>query len=409
MPPIQDASTPSQPAAYPGRPTLGGNVSRMYLFEFLINMHFFAGVLIPFFTDWGGITFTQVMLIQSLFFILISILEVPTGAIADHLGRKASLILGALAIFITPMLYAWEPSFKLFLVAEFFWALAAALISGANQALLYDTLKEMGREQQSKRILARASSCKIIAIMISAPIGSLIAARYGLRMPMLCMTIPFGLAFLLGFTFKEPPVEKREKESYLRVMLGGLRYFFGHDILRKLAFDAISIHILCFMAIWLFQPRLKDIGVPLAVFGFVMSASTGLQALVMNQFETLERWAGSKRRYLVISAVIPGLAYFLLGWTRNHWLAGLSIMLIGGIGLSRNVLLVNYMNKYIESHNRATVLSSVSMVRQFVSALVYPTVGLLAEWSLPGTLMILGAAVLACGAASRVQEAHLLD
>lgn len=71
---------------------------KYYLFSFLRDFAFFSAVLIPFFTKWGGISMTQVQLLQSWFMLWIFIMEVPTGAIADFFGRKHSLCLGTIII-----------------------------------------------------------------------------------------------------------------------------------------------------------------------------------------------------------------------------------------------------------------------------------------------------------------------
>lgn len=388
---------------------MSSNINKMYLFKFLTGMHFFAGVLIPFFTQWGGITFLQVMLLQSWFVVWISILEIPTGAVADTLGRKASLILGAAFQIAAVVVYQWRPDFKVFLLGEFLWAFAFAFISGADQALIYDSLKQTGNEKTSKSVLARFSSLELGAIMLSAPIGSLIAERWGLQATVLCMAAPFSLAFLVALALDEPAPKPGPRKPYFQMLFDGLRYFLGHPTLRCLAFDSISISILSFMCIWLFQPALTNLGVPLGVFGFVTAGITGAQILIMNQFDRLERWLGGRKRYLLFSALIPGMAYILLGTSLQPGLAIAAIVALTGFGLSRSVLLANYMNKHIESHHRATVLSSVGMARQLSVAVLYPLVGLLAQWSLRGTFIVLGAAAVICACVSWVEESHLID
>ena len=64
------------------------NIWKMYAFRFLISMHFFSAVLIPFFLDYGNISFTKIMLLQSWFAFWSFVLEIPTGTIADYFGRK---------------------------------------------------------------------------------------------------------------------------------------------------------------------------------------------------------------------------------------------------------------------------------------------------------------------------------
>ena len=67
-------------------PRYRANIWKMYLFEFLTSLHFISAVLIPFFADWGGISFTQIMILQSWFVFVTFVAEVPTGVVADYLG-----------------------------------------------------------------------------------------------------------------------------------------------------------------------------------------------------------------------------------------------------------------------------------------------------------------------------------
>ena len=386
------------------------NMPKIYAFKFLMGLHFIGGVLIPFFTDWGGIRFFQVMVLQAFFVFSVFLLEVPTGAVADHLGRKTSLILAAVTNGIAVFVYTWTPSFAVFLVGEFLWATSFALASGADEALLYDTLKQMNEEGRSKKALARFHSFELSALMLAAPIGSAIATYVGLRQTMLFMSVPFLIAFLLALTFEEPACAgSRETRSYLETLQGGLRYFRDHRILRILAFDMVSISTLTFLVIWTYQPYLKEVGISLVYFGFVHAGLTGIQILVMNNFERLERVFGSRKRYLVWSALTAGVAFVLLGIIPNAVVTVPLLLVIAGFGLSRGVLFENYMNKHIDSSVRATVISTVSMISKLAIGSMYLAVGLLVEWSLRGTLIAIGAAIMACALLARTREAHLVD
>lgn len=141
-------------------------VGRFYALTFLLSLSFFSSVLVPFFTEWGHISRTQTQLLQSWFMLCIFILEIPTGAVADYLGRKYSIALGALSVTCAALLYGTIPDFRVFLFAEFLFALGVALQSEADTALVYDKLKEEGREEESKFIFGRAHAIRISGYLI---------------------------------------------------------------------------------------------------------------------------------------------------------------------------------------------------------------------------------------------------
>src|SRR5688572_28951228 len=65
----------------------GDPINKNYVYAYFKNFAFFSAVLVPFFTDWGHITLFQVQILQSWFSVWVFLFEVPTGAIADKIGR----------------------------------------------------------------------------------------------------------------------------------------------------------------------------------------------------------------------------------------------------------------------------------------------------------------------------------
>lgn len=384
------------------------NVRRVLYWKFLSNLHFFAGVLVPFFTDWGGLKLQQVFWLQTWFVLWIFALEMPTGAFADRFGRRASLVCATLCLFGATAYYLTHRGLAHFLFAEFLWACACAFDSGADEALIYDSLKAGGQERAAKTALTRLEAAMILPIALAAPIGSLVAAHWGLRAPLALGLIPFALALPLALSLREAPREREEAGAgYWRTLLDGARYFAGHPVLLALAFDAVAIRALCVMMIWLYQPRLRELGMPLVWFGFVTAGMTLLQAALLLRVEGVERAFGGPRRCLAWTALIPGLAYLGLAAAPSPLLASALIVLVPGLGFPRAALIGSYMHKHIPSSQRATVMSAVGMARQITVAALYLVVGWGAERSLTWTFAGLGAAVLACAAVSAVEEGHL--
>ncbi|RMF55903.1 MFS transporter [Candidatus Woesearchaeota archaeon] len=369
-----------------------------------------GGVLVPFFLEWGKISFTQLMILQSWFMLWTFILEVPTGTIADYLGRKQSIILSVFVNIIAVLVYASMPNFYIFLLGEFLWAMSAALMSGADEAFVYDTLKKIDETKQSKKIFGKLESFRLAGIMFGAPIGSVIATHFGLRAPMLLFVIPLGIAFLISLTLKEPKTkQKTESKRYISILKEGFKFFYKNKVLKILTTDFVVINAIAYFMIWLYQPMLKQAGVGLKYFGIVHAFFVLSQILIMNNYRRLEKLFGSKKRMVFLSALITGIMFVVGGLTT--WVPAVLWVIIvgGGFGMARRPLFVSYMNKYIPSSKRATVLSSVSMARRFVSIILNPIIGFMVDWSLNYTLIILGAIAIIFSFISRVKESHLID
>jgi MFS family permease len=386
------------------------NIKRTYIFRFLHHLHFFSGVLIPFFTIWGGISFFQVMILQAFFTLSVFILEIPTGVIADKYGRRTSLILAGIVTSMAAIVYSSYPSFWVFMAGEVLWAIGSSLISGADQAMIYDSLRELGREKESKKIYGRWNSIGLASIGIAAPIGSLIAEYMGLRYTMMFMSIPLLLAGLYAFSFKEPEVGRiQKKEKYLDTLKEGVKYFKNHKILKILAFDFVLIGSISFFIIWVYQVVLQNLGISIKWFGFVAAGIVFVQIVVLNSFGFFERVFRGKKNYLFFTAIITGLGFIAIGLSKNVYLSIVMILLVGAFGLTRKPLLQNYMNKFIESHNRATVLSTVSMLYMFTAAVLNLVWGYLVDWNLKYTLVLIGSLIIVITIVSRIEEEHLVD
>lgn len=388
----------------------GLNVYKYYVFKFCFGFMLFGGVLIPFFTDWGRLSFTQVMILQAWYMLCVVLLEIPTGAVADYIGRKDTIALGALFCVAAVLIYTSTPNFYVFLIGEFFWAASTAILSGADQAFIYDSLKTLNRENESKKVLGRSESTFLSGMMIASPIGSLLASVYGTRLMVMATAIPFALAFISVLTFKEPErLGNTEKKSYTGILKGGFKVFYNNKALKILTLDMIVISVIGFMMIWMFQPMLKQAGVGIEYYGFVHLALIAAEVAIISNFERLERLTGSKKGYIFASAFITGIAFIVGGLTSFIPIVILAIVVGGGFGMSRKILVLNYMNKFIPSSERATTISIISTMNNITFVVFYPVIGIMAEWSISYTLVILGACAAAFSIISKVEEEHLLD
>lgn len=390
---------------------MGSNIWKLQAIRMLFWMQFFSAVLVPFFTDWGGISLAQVLFLNAWFFLCNFLFEVPTGTVADFLGRKVSLALGSLVGVGAALLYVSRPSFPVFMAAEAVFAIAYTLHSGADEALAYDSLKAEGQTERAANVLGRMESFKLGGIITATITGGFIASAYGLSAPMRAYVFPAALAFLLSLTLREPPDTGRERKtrtSYARILTEGGRYFLGHKVVRLLAFELALTNALAWGLIWLFQPLLERGGLPLRFYGVVHALSCLGQIVFLGNVARIERWVGSMRRLLLAATVLSGVSFLLLAATRWLPLVILGIIVGFTFSLPRIPLFSAYINHHIPSERRATVLSFVSMVRTLAIVVINPIIGLLAEWSLSWTMAVLGVGLIALAAGSRVEERHLV-
>lgn len=386
------------------------NIYKLYAIRFFFYFHLFSAVLVPFYTLWGSLTLKHVFWINAWFWLWNVLLEVPTGSLADYLGRKYSLILGSILAGLGAFIYSWVPHVGVFLFAEILFAMGFSLHSGSDEAMAYDSLIEIKKESLSKKILSQMEAYKLAGITVSALMGSFIAKYWGLQMPMRLFVIPAFICTLVGWSLKEPRFHVQKiKPSYKQIFKEGLNFFFQHKIVLLLTIEFVLTNAIVWIIIWIFQPLLSQAGLDIQFFGIVHALSGLGQILILTQVHRFEKWFRSRKNVLLFMTMSCGLCFIGLGiW--NH--LGIVIVLILGIfmfGFPRIPIYISYINKYIPSTHRATILSMTSMFRAIAIVVLNLIVGWLTDFSLNGTMVLLGVILILVMWLSKLEEQHLMD
>lgn len=368
-------------------------LARYYLAKFFGSFSLASGVLIPFFTEWGGLTLTQTQTLQSWFFFCIFLLEIPTGALADYFGRKWSVALGITMLVPAVLLYGLVPRFELFLLAELVFALGYALTSGAQEALIYDWLERTGQTARDGEVFALNHAFFLSGMILAAPLGSWIAAHSTLNLPMLLTAIPYSISAILTWTLPDRRRTTRDnKMSYWATVQAGWGVLKTRADLRALAADMILVSTAGYFVIWLYQSYLTTLTVPIVTFGWYHSWLVAIQVVIAAQFLRIKSWCGGWKGYLRCSAGCVVLGYLVaLAWP-SPASALIYLALAGGFGLSRHRIMKAYLSRLIPESLRATTLSSIEMASKLALITANPIVGFLTDqsvfWAL-GAVMLL--------------------
>lgn len=382
------------------------NVPLLQASQFLKSLQFFGAVAVPFYLEWGGLDYTRMFILEGAFSLFMFFLEVPTGAIADRFGRKRSLILGAIATGASFVMFGLVRSYPLFFIANFLCALGFTCTSGADQALLYDTLLSNGSTDQGRGALARFQAVGTVGMLVGFPIGSLIAgSALAPRPQLLALTfILTGAACLLSaapLLFVVEPHRFEKVRSPFREGIDGVLAILRPGDLRRLALNHVLVSATGFFMFWFYQSLALETALPLAWNGPLGAGLNALGMILLWNAARLERWIGLSR-LLLITALAPGLLYLALGLYRAPAFVFPAAFLIVGMKLLRAPLLTDLINQIVESRNRATILSGVSMLERAVVFALYPLIGAAADRSLSAAFLILGGATVLFAVASKL-------
>lgn len=387
------------------------NVQKAYALNFLKNLFFFGAITVPFFIDWIRVDYTKMFVLQAWFTFWVFALEIPTGVVADRYGRRNSIALGAFFLSAGLFVYGMAAGYEILFLAEFLGALGIALISGADKALIYDSLIEMKRQKDARHFFARYETAGTVGMLVAFPAGSLFArsgiVAYPASLPVtfLLTGIAGLIAVLVALTMNEPK-RKREVENFVESGFEGMRYLLRHKKLRELTLNFSLISAATFFMFWFYQPIAQNAGIDIAYFGLIAAGFNLFGALLLMKLKWLEKKFGLLE-IVFYTALLPGLLFIGVSLTNSLWLVVPAIFVIAGSKFLRAPILSDFMNRHIESRNRATVLSAAFMIEKAAIAIMYPIVGLLADVSLGYALAGLGVLSLAFAFVTKLEAEHL--
>jgi hypothetical protein len=308
------------------------------------------------------------------------------------LGRRKTLIAGAVAVGIGN---------SLLLVADGFWGLAMfelalgvghSLISGADIALLYDTELALGRGEQAQRqVVGRLYGFRTVSESIAALLCSLLLL-HSMQTVVIVQAISGWVPLILALLLVEPPGARLASDDHLGNMLEICRVLLTRSRVLRLVVLALCVWSLTtFYAVWLLQKIWESQGIDLVHFGWLWAGLTVIAALAGRYAHKAEDLLGTTGLFLFIglSPVVGYLGLEHLGVVGGY-LASTTFFLSRGFGL---VVLRDALNRRVPGEYRATANSLTSFGFRGAFMLTGPLVGYYLDlWGMQTTLYLLAGA-----------------
>ncbi|MGQ7871039.1 MFS transporter [Sunxiuqinia sp. sy24] len=363
------------------------NIIKLYLIKFSKWFNLIMPVVVLFYQD-NGLSMQEIFWLKSIYSIAIVIMEIPSGYLADVWGRKNTLLLGAILGTGGFAMYSFSYGFWAFAAAEIVLGLGHSFISGADSALLYDTLKAQNREKEYIKQEGWITSSGNFAEAIAGVSGGLLAIL-SLRTPFYVQFAVAAIAIPAAFLLKEPKVQANEVTKTFKSILQTIRQTFLHRELRSAILVSSFTGTASLTFAWFVQPYFKTAGLPLSLFGILwtlLNLSVGVSSMLSYK---VEKRLGQRNSLLIIIFGLT-IGYLLAAWEIS--LAGIAILfsfyLFRGIA---HPILKDYINRYTRSEVRATILSLRNFVIRINFAIIGPLLGYLTDqFSLGTSLLVAG-------------------
>ncbi|WP_139491721.1 MFS transporter [Brevibacillus dissolubilis] len=196
------------------------NIRKMNLHAALTSFYLWVPVYILFLQQERDLSLTTIAVMEGLGWIATALSEVPTGAVADRYGRKVSLIIGGLTLGPMIILYGIVGYFPVLLLVHIIWNSVMSFTTGADMALIYDSLKAAKREGDYTRIVGRQMAIVQGSAAVAGLLGPWVAS-YDMSLPFTLSGVCVILAGGVAMTLKEPPhAESVEVEGATAVKAG---------------------------------------------------------------------------------------------------------------------------------------------------------------------------------------------
>jgi MFS family permease len=392
-----------------------GNVTTLALSMFFSAFYLYVPVS-TLYLQGKGLNFVE---INSLWGIIVATkfaMEVPAGVIGDRIGRKVSINIALALQLLGEIVYIFARSYPGFVLAAVIGGAGFAFASGCVEALIYDSLRARKRETEMTRAMGVIDSTQRFANLLAFAAGGLLLnrltqARFVLAIVLTACSVAVGI--LISLTLKEPSVNGSLPEAgdSLTLVSDGLSLFWRNRTFRRLTLLALATVPFRDYLLNLYPPTFVAAEVPARWLSLAPALASGLSIAGARYAYVLEARFG-RRTGLLVAATLPGLLHLAFGGIARlglegdlqPWLPVAALCLLSGSMSLKGPIMTNQLNRQIADHNRATMLSLISMASGLYVALMGLLVGRIGDLWLPGAFLLMGTVVLTGAVIFRIRS-----
>ncbi|GAB1640078.1 MFS transporter [Krasilnikovia sp. MM14-A1259] len=362
------------PAPGSARPGLPAHVRRVVRFTYAFQFFFGLLVWVPVFYSYqraAGLDDRQIFGIQSIYYVVFCLFEIPTGLIADRLGYRRSLTAGGVVLLAANILPIAAPNYPGFLAHWVLIALARSLVSGAASAYLYEYLQRHGAGEHYQKAEGNGRAYSLIGKIICWPAAGLMmswwpASVYWLTALHALVAVAAALRLPALPAPAEPAAGPRASvAATVRGALGQLRRSPRLALIMVQGVAVFTLARIC--QVNLFQPILTGKQTPVAWHGAVLAAMTLFEVLGSARSHWLRRILGDLPAVFALTVAMAGCLALVVPADALLTVACLcGFSLVAGLTYPVQRKLLN--EAIPDSRYRATLLSIESIIDRAVCA-----------------------------------------
>jgi MFS family permease len=343
-------------------------------------------VIIPYFMNLG-LTMTEIFFIQGMFGFSMAVFEVPSAYLGDLWGRKKILLLGTFISGASFTLLIYATNFWSLLIYEIILAIGASFVSGADLAIMYDSL---GDDRKAK-VEAVGNFHGMQLLGESAAALTCSALMYHSYMHVIWAQFFVGwIPFVVAIFLIEPKIERMRSGQHKKNLSEVFCHIFMDDRKMRMIFMNMVIwSVATFCAIWIIQKYWQEQNVPIYNLGILWAICNITAAITGKLAPRLEITFGVKP-LLILMSLLPVVAYITMGLAPG--LIGIGVTLCFYISRGLNmVIMKEAFNHRIPDRFRNTANSLNSLFFRMIFFVLGPLIGLgIDHLGMSNTLIIMG-------------------
>ena len=369
------------------------NTLQLYLIKVAKWFNLVMPIVVLFYQE-NGLSMSQIFILKSIYSLAMVSTELPSGYLADVWGCRKTILFGAFLGSLGMLIYSFSANFYSFVFAEIILGIGFSFISGADSAMLYDSLKVENRENEYIKYEGQITSAGNFAEALAGVAGGLLAT-ISFRTPYYFQFIVASIAIPAAFMLKEPQHILERTRLKMSEILSIIKVTYLQVEMRSAIMISSFTGAATLTYAWFVQPYFQEAGVPVSVFGILWTL-LNLSAGVFSMFSyKVERFLGNKKT-LILIVVLISLGFIFTACEVS--LAG--IVILFGFYMVRGIatpVLKDQINQYTDSKVRATILSVRNMEIRIIFAVVGPILGFLTDKFNLSTALIVLRIRLFCG------------
>lgn len=317
-----------------------------------------------------GFTFTQIASFTSAMMISLFLFEVPTGVVADLFGRKKSVFIGLVITGISPIIISLTSNYFIVLFCYIFIGLGITFISGAEEALIVDNLKFHGRDDLIQEYYVKMSSLMGLGTVIAFLSGSVIVRVFGIKPLWFIWGGGYLFSAVLLIFIKEYGFKpERRHTTYLSSIISPVKLSIDFIRNRKTFLNYLigsSIITIMFVQQDMWNVFLTNNGINKSHLS-IIAAITSLIIIFVPWLS--KRVKSIKKTLIATTAIRIAILLSALLINNNTVMLGVVLFIIlGSLSSFESPLTSTYIQTQVDSQNRATIGSVMSMIYSIVGA-----------------------------------------